>query len=270
MWYACSSFSPARVGLVYYRVITVATTFDHTLLSYVTWLSRSYAFTSLLIRHATISWGKSVFVQWKSVSIRIIHICINVSRKRSRDSYHDAVFANKIATLCNTNRHPAAKKKNRSFTSRGAIDGLGLRLWLTSSIVLHRRRRNLPFSGNLEEKASCVDDKTVLFRYTLDTDWIRTIRTRWHVCLILSIHLIWDRPLFFFQVFPCLAPLLWCFHGHIAVCVRTNWVAVWQHELQFALLLLSYETPPSLLIIMIVQTKHMDGSTERVKNGIRS
>ena len=57
-------------------------------------------------------------------------ICINVSRKRSRDSYHDAVFAKKIATLCNKNRHPAAKNQNRSFspTSRGATDGLGLRL----------------------------------------------------------------------------------------------------------------------------------------------
>ena len=42
---------------------------------------------------------------------------------------------------------------------------LGLRLWLTRSIVLHRRR-NLPFFRNLAEKASCVDDKTVLFRYT--------------------------------------------------------------------------------------------------------
>ena len=95
-------------------------------------------------------------------------ICINVSRKgkRSRDSYHDAVFCQKIATLCNKNRHPAAKNQNRSFTSRGATVGLGLRLWLTSWIVLHRRRRNLPFFGNLAEKASCVDDKTVLFRYT--------------------------------------------------------------------------------------------------------
>ena len=32
--------------------------------------------------------------------------------------------------------------------------------------MLHRRR-NLLFFGNLAEKASCVDDKTVLFRYTL-------------------------------------------------------------------------------------------------------
>ena len=95
-----------------------------------------------------------------------IYQCI--AKTFTRFIYHDAVFAKKIATLCNTNRHPAAKNQNRSFTSRGATDGLGLalRLWLTSSIVLHRRRRNLPFSGNLEEKASCVDDKTVLFRYT--------------------------------------------------------------------------------------------------------
>ena len=58
------------------------------------------------------------------------------------------------------------KPKHRSFTSRGATVGLGLRLWLTRSIVLHGRW-NLPFFGNLAEKASCVDDKTVLFRYTL-------------------------------------------------------------------------------------------------------
>ena len=59
-----------------------------------------------------------------SVKIRInpyhSYICINVSRKRSRDSYHDAVFAKKIATLCNTNRHPAAKKTKSElyFTGR--------------------------------------------------------------------------------------------------------------------------------------------------------
>ena len=37
-------------------------------------------------------------------------------------------FAKKIATLCNKNRQPAANNQNRSFTSRGATDGLGLRL----------------------------------------------------------------------------------------------------------------------------------------------
>ena len=34
-------------------------------------------------------------------------------------------------------RQPAAKNQNRSFTSRGATVGLGLRLWLTTSIVIH-------------------------------------------------------------------------------------------------------------------------------------
>ena len=81
--------------------------------------------------------------------------------------------------------------------------------------MLHRRR-NLLFFGNLAEKASCVDDKTVLFRYTyihklffsnlsqirittyhLKKDqnpyWIRTIRTRWHVCIDLRI-LLGPRP----------------------------------------------------------------------------
>ena len=84
-------------------------------------------------------------------------LCIDVSRKRS---YRDAV-CKQIATLCKKNQQPAAKNQNRSFTSRGATVGLGLHLWLTRSIVLHGRR-NLPFFGNLAEKASCVDDKTVL------------------------------------------------------------------------------------------------------------
>ena len=74
--------------------------------------------------------------------------------------------------------------------------------------MLHGRR-NLPFFGNFEEKASCVDDKTVLFRYTNSLNvfqkfasnpyhnvirpyqlkngqnpyCMQTIRTRWHVCL---------------------------------------------------------------------------------------
>ena len=33
---------------------------------------------SLNSRHATISWGKSVFFPWKSVSIRILHLCIDI------------------------------------------------------------------------------------------------------------------------------------------------------------------------------------------------
>ena len=67
----------------------------------------------------------------------------------------------KIATLCNIFRQPAAKNQNWSFTSRGTT--VGLRHGLT--ILLHGRR-NLPFFGNLSEIASCVDDKTVLFHYT--------------------------------------------------------------------------------------------------------
>ena len=63
-------------------------------------------------------------------------------------------FTKKIATLLglpNKNRQPAAKNQKRSFTSRGATVGLGLRLWLTRLIVL-QGRRNLPFFGNLAEK----------------------------------------------------------------------------------------------------------------------
>ena len=100
-----------------------------------------------------------------SVKIRInpypsfMHRCSENARARFISVY------NKIAILCSTNRQPAAKNQNRSFTSRGATVGLGLRFWLTRSIVLHGGR-NLPFFGNLAEKASCVDDQTVLFRYT--------------------------------------------------------------------------------------------------------
>ena len=44
----------------------------------------------------------------------ILHLCIDVSYKRSRDSYRDAVCT-KIATLCNKNRQPSANNQNRSF-----------------------------------------------------------------------------------------------------------------------------------------------------------
>ena len=43
------------------------------------------------IRHATISWGESVFLKRKSVSIRIIRQCLDVSRHFARDSHRDAV-----------------------------------------------------------------------------------------------------------------------------------------------------------------------------------
>ncbi len=42
-------------------------------------------------RHATISWGESVFLKRKSVSIRIIRQCLDVSRHFARDSHRDAV-----------------------------------------------------------------------------------------------------------------------------------------------------------------------------------
>ena len=50
-------------------------------------------------RHATISWGESVFLKQKSVSIRIIHQCIDVSRHFARESHQ---FAKKIPILRNT------------------------------------------------------------------------------------------------------------------------------------------------------------------------
>ena len=88
-------------------------------------------FSLHLHRHATISWGKSVFVQRKSVSIRILHVCIDVHS--SRDSYRDAVYK-KSRHCVIQNRQPAEKNQNQSFrptdrpTSRGATVGLGLRL----------------------------------------------------------------------------------------------------------------------------------------------
>ena len=53
-------------------------------------------------RHATISWGESVFLKRKSVSIRIIHQCIDVSRHFvfAGDSHRDAV-CKKIPILRN-------------------------------------------------------------------------------------------------------------------------------------------------------------------------
>ena len=93
---------------------------------------------------------------------------LQIQHRSTPDTIHITMqfLHKKTATLCNKNWHPAAKNQNRSFTTRGATVGLGLGLWLTGSIVLHRRRRNLPFFGNLAEKDICVDDKTVLFRYT--------------------------------------------------------------------------------------------------------
>ena len=46
-----------------------------------------------ITRHATISWGESVFLKRKSVSIRIIHQCIDASRHFVfvGDSHRDAV-----------------------------------------------------------------------------------------------------------------------------------------------------------------------------------
>ena len=44
------------------------------------------------LRHATILRGESVFVKRKSVSIRIIHQCIDVSRHFARDSHHTKKF----------------------------------------------------------------------------------------------------------------------------------------------------------------------------------
>ena len=50
-----------------------------------------------------------------------MHRCIAKKFKRFMQ------FAKKIVSLCNKNRQPAAKAQNRSFTSRGATVGLGLR-----------------------------------------------------------------------------------------------------------------------------------------------
>ena len=68
-----------------------------------------------------------------SGEIRIfsVKICIN-----PYPSFMHRCIAKTIAILCNKNQQPAAKNQNRSFTSRGATVGLGLRL-LTRAIVLH-------------------------------------------------------------------------------------------------------------------------------------
>ena len=56
------------------------------------------------LRHATISWGKSVFFQWKSVTIRILILCI--------DMHSENVHAIHIATPL---YRDAVYKKNRDI-----------------------------------------------------------------------------------------------------------------------------------------------------------
>ena len=56
------------------------------------WMSQGEVSVCILrCRHATISWGESVFLKRKSVSIRIIRQCIDVSRHFACDSHRDAV-----------------------------------------------------------------------------------------------------------------------------------------------------------------------------------
>ena len=101
--------------------------------------------------------GESVFFLWKSVSIRILRQCTDVLQHFSRDSYRDAV--------CKQNRDIKNwSRRNWSFTSRGATVA-------PRSITLHRRR-NLPFFGNLADKASCVDDKTVVSLHILNNNFV--------------------------------------------------------------------------------------------------
>ena len=80
--------------------------------------------------------------------------------------YRENVYAIHIAMqftkkwrLCNKNRQPAANNQNRP-TSPGATVGLG-----EGPTPLIDSEISVPFFGNLAGKASCVDDKTVLFRH---------------------------------------------------------------------------------------------------------
>ena len=109
-------------------------------------------------------WGNPYFFS-ENLYQSVFFIYASMYRENVHAIHIKMRFAKKIVTLCNKNRQPAAKNQNQSFTSRGATVGVGLRLRLTRSIVLHGRR-NLRFFGNFVEKASCVEDKTVLFRYT--------------------------------------------------------------------------------------------------------
>ena len=64
-------------------------------------------------------------------------------------------------------RHGVIKIDNQQ--QRTKIGALGYFTWRDSRIrpiVLHRSEISCFFVGNLAEKASCVDDKTVLFRFT--------------------------------------------------------------------------------------------------------
>ena len=73
-------------------------------------------------------WGNPYFFSenlYQSVSF----IYASMYRENVHAIHITMRFAKKIVTLCYKNRqHAAAKNQNRSFTSRGATVGLGLRL----------------------------------------------------------------------------------------------------------------------------------------------
>ena len=72
-------------------------------------------------------WGNPYFFSenlYQSVSF----IYASMYRENVHAIHITMRFAKKIVTLCNKNRQPAAKNQNRSFTSRGATVGVGLRL----------------------------------------------------------------------------------------------------------------------------------------------
>ena len=72
-------------------------------------------------------WGNPYFFSenpYQSVSF----ISASMYRENVHAIHITMRFAKQIVTLCKKNRQPAAKNQNRSFTSRGATVGLGLRL----------------------------------------------------------------------------------------------------------------------------------------------
>ena len=114
------------------------------------------------------------------IRIFSVKICINPYpsfvhrfdeyRKRSRDSYRHAVdrkLRHCVIKIDSQQQRTKIGTLGPYFTWRDSrIRPTQWTYASTRSIVLHGGR-NLPFFGNLVEKASCVDNKTVLFCYTL-------------------------------------------------------------------------------------------------------
>ena len=131
--------------------------------------------------------GESVFFQWKSVSMRILHRCINVSRHFSRNSYNDAVCKISRRNKIDSQRQRVSLKGteswfswNRSFTSRDATVGLRL--------APPPRETKSPVFRKFSRKANCIDDRTFVYLHIPNNLFFINLPqisiTTWYGCII--------------------------------------------------------------------------------------